>query len=328
MRTRLTDRFGIDHPVILAPMAGAAGGALASAVARAGGLGMIGGGYGDADWLAREIALADAPVGIGFITWSLAERPGLLDIALAAGPRAIMLSFGDPAPFAARIHDANIPLIAQAQTLDHARAAIDAGAQVIVAQGGEAGGHGDLRGTMTLVPEIADLLADRAPDAILCAAGGVADGRGLAAALMLGADGAVVGSRFWASAEALVPAPMQAAAIAATGDDTLRTRVIDRARGLNWPGGFTIRVLKNGFTDRWHGHEDALEDALATEAPRWQAAAAAGDPAVANPIVGEAAGLIRDARPAGALMQDMIAGCDAALARAGRLAHDAQRKEA
>ncbi|MFT6226687.1 MAG: nitronate monooxygenase, partial [Paracoccaceae bacterium] len=257
MHTRLTEYFGIAHPVILAPMAGAAGGALASAVSRAGGLGLVGGGYGDAGWFAHELALAEAPIGAGFITWSLAKQPHLLDQALAANPRAIMLSFGDPAPFASAIHAAKVPLICQAQTLDHARAAVDAGAQVIVAQGGEAGGHGDLRGTMTLVPEVADMLAARSPDTILCAAGGIADGRGLAAALMLGADGAVVGSRFWASAEALVPPAMQQAAIAATGDDTLRTRVVDRVRGLRWPGGFTIRVLKNDFTDRWHGAEDA-----------------------------------------------------------------------
>lgn len=330
MHTRLTQMFGIAHPVILAPMAGAAGGALASAVTRAGGLGMIGGGYGDAEWLGREIALADAPVGVGFITWSLAAQPHLLDQALAANPRAIMLSFGDPAPFAPAIHAAKVPLIAQDQTLDHARTAIDAGAQVIVAQGAEAGGHGDLRATMTLVPEVADMLAARAPDTVLCAAGGIADGRGLAAALMLGADGAVVGSRFWASAEALVPPAMQQAAIAATGDDTLRTRVVDRVRGLRWPSGFTIRVLKNDFTDRWHGAEDALEDALCTEGPRWRAGAIADDPAIANPIIGEAAGLIHDAPPAARLLHDMIAGCEAALARAAQLrlkAPDALRKE-
>jgi nitronate monooxygenase len=318
MRTRLTQAFGIEHPIILAPAAGAAGGALASAVTRAGGFGMIGGGYGDAEWLAGELAPADAPVGAGFITWSLEKAPHLLDQALAAPRRAIMPSFGDPAPVAAQIHDAKVPLICQIQTLDHARAAIDADADVIVAQGGDAGGHGDLRGTMSLAPEIADPLTARGPATILCAAGGIADGRGLAAALMLGADGAVVGSRFWVSAEARVPKPMQAAAINAAGDDALRTRVVERAREPAWPGRFTIPVLRSSFTDRWHGDQAGLDAALATERPRWQAAAAAGDPSVANPIVGEAAGLIHDAPHAADILSDMIAGAEAALARAAR----------
>ncbi|MFT7027044.1 MAG: nitronate monooxygenase [Paracoccaceae bacterium] len=317
MRTRLTAFFGIEHPVISAPMAGAAGGALAAAVSGAGGLGLIGGGYGDPDWLAREFAAAgNAAVGCGFITWSLALRPELLDLALDRAPKAMFLSFGDIAPFAPAVHAAGVPLIAQVQTMAHARAAIDVGAAVIVAQGAEAGGHGAIRGTMTLTPEIADLLAARAPDTLLCAAGGIADGRGLAAALALGADGVVVGSRFWAAAEALVAPGFHRAAIAADGDATVRTSVPDRVRGLDWPPGFTVRVLRSPFTDRWHGDEAGLDAAIATERPRWQAAFVAGDATVANAIVGEAAGLIHDLRPAAEILTEMVAGADAALARA------------
>lgn len=109
-----------------------------------------------------------------------------------------MLSFGSPVPFAPRIKAAGATLICQVQNMEHARAAVDVGADVIVAQGAEAGGHGLVRATFTLVPEIADYLAKAAPATVLVAAGGVADGRGLAAALMLGADGALIGSRFWA----------------------------------------------------------------------------------------------------------------------------------
>ena len=102
--TRLTRRLGIEHPVLSAPMALAAGGALAAAVTRAGGLGLIGGGYGDGDWLEREFAQAgNTRTGCGFITWSLAKQPHLLTAALAHRPAALMLSFGDPAPFAAEI---------------------------------------------------------------------------------------------------------------------------------------------------------------------------------------------------------------------------------
>ncbi|HEX5507842.1 MAG TPA: nitronate monooxygenase, partial [Pseudolabrys sp.] len=226
LTTRLTQKLGIEHPIISAPMAFAAGGRLAAAVSGAGGFGVIGGGYGEPDWLEREFAAAgNARVGCGFITWSLARHPHVLDAVLAHAPAAVMLSFGDPSPFADAIKAAKTLLICQVQTMRHAREAVAAGAGIVVAQGAEAGGHGSLRATFTLVPEIADYLAKAAPETLLVAAGGVADGRGLAAALMLGADGVLVGSRFWASKEAIVPAPFQQAAVDADGDATIRTSV-------------------------------------------------------------------------------------------------------
>lgn len=208
LTTRVTEFFGIEHPILLAPMAGISGGRLAAAVTAAGGLGLIGGGYGDADFLEREFALADRTrVGCGFITWSLARQPELLDFVLAQQPATVMLSFGELRPFADRIHAAGVPLIAQVQTLDHARQALDAGADILAAQGGEAGGHGmSVRSTFTLVPEVVDLVAERSPATLVLAAGGVADGRGLAAALALGADGVLVGTRFWAARGAGVAA--------------------------------------------------------------------------------------------------------------------------
>ena len=145
-------------------MAFAAGGALAAAVTRAGGLGLIGGGYGDLPWLEQQFALAGGErIGVGFITWSLARSPSLLSAALEHSPAAVMLSFGDPRPFADRIRAAGADLICQCQTLAHVRDAIEAGANVVVAQGSEAGGHGALRGTFSFVPEVADYLAGHAP---------------------------------------------------------------------------------------------------------------------------------------------------------------------
>src|SRR5882672_1836411 len=124
LRTRLTARFGIEHPILLAPMGSAAGGRLAAAVTAAGGLGLIGGGYGDADWLEREFSQArNARVGCGFITWSLAKRPALLELVLAHAPAAVMLSFGSPVPFAAPIKAAGAKLICQVQNMEHTRAA-------------------------------------------------------------------------------------------------------------------------------------------------------------------------------------------------------------
>src|SRR5215469_3632131 len=185
LATRLTKRLGISHPLLLAPMGSVSGGALAAAVTHAGGLGLIGGAYGDGEWVERQFAAAgNHRVGCGFITWSLARRPEVLDIALAHRPAAVMLSFGDPRPFAAAIKAAGAALICQAQTLVHVADAIDAGADIIVAQGSEAGGHGSMRATLPFVPQVADLVACKSPDTWIVAAGGIADGRGLAAALM------------------------------------------------------------------------------------------------------------------------------------------------
>ena len=304
LRTRLTERLGLGCPVVLAPMAFAAGGRLAAAVSEAGGLGLIGGGYGDAAWLGDQFdAAAGASVGCGFITWSLERSPEVLEGVLRRRPRAVMLSFGDPRRFAPQVRAAGVPLLCQVQSRADAELAMAAGADVIVAQGAEAGGHGDRRGTFALVPEIADLIAAQAPDTLLCAAGGVADGRGLAAALLLGADGVLVGSRLWATAEAEVPPAMHAAAVAATGDDTIRTSVMDVARGLDWPDRFTARVLRNDFTDTWHGREAELD----AEAGRgWREGWSAGDPDRSNTFVGEAVGVIEAIEPAGRVIGRMV----------------------
>lgn len=312
--TRLTQAFDLAHPVLSAPMARAAGGRLAAAVTRAGGLGFIGGSYCDAGWIAREFGEAgNEAVGCGLITWALAEKPHVLGEVLARRPRALFLSFGDPAPFVDEIAAAGVPLICQVQTLRDAQHAAGLGAAVIVAQGSEAGGHGEKRATMTLVPEVAGMLAREFPQVLLVAAGGIGDGRGLAAACMLGADGVLVGSRLWASDEALVPEAMHDAAIAATGDETLRSTVMDVARRLNWPARYSCRVLRNAFTDRWHGDIDRLLAAAEREAPKWVAAFEAGDPQGSNTFVGEVTGLIDAVRPAGEIVGTMVAEAEALL---------------
>ena len=202
--TPFTELFGVDHPLVLAPMGGVSGGALAAAVSEAGGLGLVGGGYGDPRWLERELQLVAGatgkPWGVGVITWAVGED--IVRLALSWRPAAVFLSFGDPAPFGALVKEAGTRLICQVQDVAGARQAAAAGADVIVAQGTEAGGHGSRRATLPLVPAVADAVA---PVPVL-AAGGIADGRGVAAALMLGAQGAVLGTRFCATPEALYPA--------------------------------------------------------------------------------------------------------------------------
>ena len=307
LHTRLTESLGIEYPILLAPMAGISGGRLAAAVTAAGGLGLIGGGYGDLDWLQREFGLAGgAKVGCGFITWSLARNPDLLDMVLDQQPATVMLSFGDLRPFADRIHAVGVPLIAQVQTLDHARQALDAGADMLAAQGGEAGGHGmSVRSTFTLVPEVVDIVAARSPGTLVLAAGGVADGRGLAAALALGADGALVGTRLWATPEALVSPRAHARAIQSVGDDTFRTRVYDAVRQLDWPTEYDERAIGNSFLDVWHGNDALLSASLPEAIETFEKAVAAEDFDAAAILVGEAVGLIHEVRPAADIVRDM-----------------------
>ena len=320
LKTALTEALDITHPIISAPMAAVAGGALAAAVTRAGGLGLIGGGYGDRNWIERELrAAGDARVGIGFITWRLADRPELLDMALERAPAAVFLSFGDPAPFAARAREAGVPVICQVQTLKHARSAARAGADVVVAQGAEAGGHGGARTTMTLAPAVVDAVA---PLPVI-AAGGISDGRGLAAALALGAAGVLIGTRFFATREALGHENTKARLVSAGGDDTVRTNVFDIARELPWPEPYRIRAVRNRFFDRWNGAEDALRkkvaDATASPADAFQAAQRSGDTEEGLVAGGQGLDLVRAIEPAGELVAQIAADAERTLAACASL---------
>jgi nitronate monooxygenase len=309
LKTRLTEKLGIEHPILLAPMHVIAGGKLAAAVSNAGGLGIIGGGYGDADWLKQQFAAAgDARVGCGFITWSMARDPKLLDQVLAKQPAALMLSFGDVEPHASRIKARGVPLICQVQGMRYLREAVDAGADIIVAEGCEAGGHSGHRGVYTLVPEAADYLAKCSPDTVLVAAGGVGDGRGLAAALMLGAEGVLIGTRFMASQESEAPQGFREAIIRADGDSTMKSNSVDIARKRYWPNPeFVVRVLKNSFVAEWHGREREMEKAIDVEYERFWAAFKAGDADNSGVLIGEVSGIIQDAPPAAQIVENTIA---------------------
>jgi nitronate monooxygenase len=309
LKTRLTEALGIRHPILLAPMGVIAGGRLAAAVSEAGGLGIIGGGYGDADWLDQQFAAAGtARVGCGFITWSMAKSPQLLDQVLARQPAALMLSFGEVEPHAARIKARGVPLICQVQGMQYLREAVDAGADIIVAEGCEAGGHSGHRGLFTLVPEAADYLAKHAPDTVLVAAGGVGDGRGLAAALMLGADGVLVGTRFIACPESEAPDGFRQAIVGADGDATLKSNSVDVVRKRYWPNPeFVVRVLRNRFVAQWHGREREIEQVIEVEHERFWNAFKAGDAENSGVLMGEASGLIHDAPPAAQIVARMVA---------------------
>ena len=308
--TPLTARLGIAHPIVSAPMDFIAGARLTKAVSAAGGFGILGGGYGDKAWLEQEAAkLADVsdPFGIGFITWSLAKQPALLDIALEAGPRAIMLSFGDPKPFAPRIKSSGALLICQVQDEAMARQALDAGADVLIAQGTEAGGHGASRTTIDIVPAIVDLAAGRVP---VAAAGGIGDGRGLAAMMMLGASGVLLGTRFYASQECDGPEEAKRRICAASSGNSVRGIIFDLSRNNVWPAPFTGRCLINDHARRWIGREVELLQNVNAVAAEYAAAKAAGNFDIAAVIAGEAVGLIHDIPPAAEIVDRIVTEAD------------------
>jgi nitronate monooxygenase len=313
--TAFTELFAVQYPIALAPMGGSAGGALAAAVSNGGGLGLLGGGAGDRDWLDRELPIlaerTTRPWGVGFQSW--AADVGTVERALAAGPAAVMLSFGDPRPFTGIIRAAGAALILQVTDLEEARQAVDLGADVIVAQGTEGGGHGARRGRSTLpfVPVVADLAG---PVPVL-AAGGIADGRGVAAALALGAAGALLGTRFQATAEALVDPAISRAIIEGRGEDTERSVVLDIARGSRWPARYPGRTLGHPFLDEWRGREAELAaDAGARQAYRDGVASGALPPLPA--WAGEAVDLIHDLPAAADLVAALAAQAEHALTRA------------
>jgi len=320
---RFMERFGLTTPIALAPMALASGGELAAACAKAGALGLIGGGYGDLAWVEEQYSIvgqalsndpqAAARLGCGFITWKMEEDRAALDFVLEreGAPSAIMLSFGDPGAIARDVVSQGVPLIYQIQTMAQLAPAIDAGASVIVAQGAEAGGHGmnafEGRSTFTFVPEIADWLAGHAPHVDLLAAGGIADGRGLAAAINLGADGALIGSRLWATRESLAVDAAIAEAVAASGDDTARSAVFDILREKNWPSEYNFRSLRNAIHRAWEDRMDELRADPAAAIADYKAGVAAQDFTRAHVTVGEGTGLISDAPNAGEVIARITA---------------------
>ncbi|MGQ0572394.1 MAG: NAD(P)H-dependent flavin oxidoreductase [Armatimonadota bacterium] len=315
--TEFSRRFALEYPIASAPMGGVAGGSLAAAVSNAGAFGFVGGGYGDAEWLRRELRLVTAatsrPWGVGFITWSL--TPEAFDLALGFKPHAVMLSFGDPAPWARRIKECGCVLMCQVQDLESAATAVDTGADLIVAQGSEAGGHTGQRSTLSLVPAVVDRVA---PTPVL-AAGGIGDGRGLAAALALGADGGLIGTRFYASEEALGHPLLKQELVARDGDDTTRTQIFDILRGYPWPKRYAGRAIENAIIRRWRGLESQLSLVAEGHRQAFREATARGDSDNSMVWAGEAIDLIDDIRPAADLVRAIAVQAEAAISKASSI---------
>ena len=304
--TSVCNLLGIQHPIFNASMAGTATGQLAAAVSNAGGFGMIGGtNPNGAAWVREQIRIArsltDRPFRVGFIS-SFPDTAALAEAALDEGVTAINHSFADPTPFAASTHAAGTKLFVQVQTRAQAIRAATAGADVIIAQGSDAGGHAGAIGTFALLPAIVDAVA---PVPVV-AAGGIADGRGLAAALMLGAQGAWMGTRFVASTEWGGAAWEQEMVVSAAADDTIQTRVYDLISQRPFPPENPDRMIRNPFIERWTGREaeiPAHREALLAEL---EAADATADPAVIGVSAGISSGLIRSTQPAAEIVRAVV----------------------
>lgn len=307
LHTRLCELFGIDHPIINAPMAGAATAELAAAVSAAGGLGMIGASLsGGPDWLHAQIRLVrertDRPFGVGMIS-SAPDTAELMAVAIAERVPAISHSFADPTPYVGPAHAAGIKVLVQVQTVAQAVTAARAGVDVIAAQGNEAGGHtGSGSGSLPLIPATV-AVAGGIP---VVAAGGVGDGRGLAAVLMLGAEGAWIGTRFVASHESTYGEARKARIVAIGTDDTLLTRAYDLANQAPFPPGIVERVVRNDFTEAWHDREAEIV-ARRDEVRAQLRAAPAGDTRTTKVAAGTVAGLIDSIAPAAEIIRVLIA---------------------
>ncbi len=308
----LAARFGVSVPVLNAPMGGAAGGELAAAVSAAGGLGMIGvTGSSEAAWILeqRRVASAgDRPYGIGLTAWSLADRPHLLDSVLDEAqrlPALVSLSYGAYEPHVDRLHDAGVAVTTQAGTVADARQAVDAGVDLVVARGGEGGGHG--RNLVATLPLLQAVL-EEVPVPVV-AAGGVATARGLAAVLAAGAAGAWVGTAFLTCAESMFPDDMVRRLAEADETSTRYAHVFDQASQAGWPTDIGGRALRNEFLDTWFGREEEIdEDAR----ERFRAAPGRRDLSTIPVYAGQGVGLLDGHRRPAA---DVVAELGRAVAR-------------
>jgi nitronate monooxygenase len=313
IHTRICEIFGIEHPIISAPMAGTATAELAAAVSEAGGLGLIGTWPPNGpEWLREQIRLVrertQRPFGVGFVS-SAPHLDEVVKVAVEERVSAISHSFADPTPFIPCAHEADIKVLAQVQKVSHAKKVALAGADVITAQGAEAGGHTGYSCTLPLVPAIIDVVGDIP----VVAAGGIADGRGLAAMLMLGAEGVWLGTRFVVSREAIGADWLKQRAVEASTDDTVLTKAYDLTWDAPFPKDIGDRVLSNDFTAEWHGrdkeivaHREELRKKLLT-------AQETGDANIAKVQVGNATGLISSVEPAGDIVRRLIEEAEAIL---------------
>jgi NAD(P)H-dependent flavin oxidoreductase YrpB (nitropropane dioxygenase family) len=307
LRTTICELLTVDHPVGNAGMAGVAYPRLCSAVAEAGGIGTVAMAGASATEVTERVAAVKAltarPFSANFISWIVEKDSSPLDAALEAGVASITLSFGDPALFVDRVHSAGSLLLSQVQTVEAARRSAEVGVDVIIAQGNEAGGHTGVVPLLPLLPQV----VDAAGDIPVLAAGGIGDGRGVAAVLMLGAHGALMGTRFIVSDEAESDWPrLPDQVLGASADDSVWSTAFDIAGGggrSSWPDGIGARSLRTPWLDRWVGHEDELAGRLADDRNADHGEGHDSTPAYAGPV----AGMLTQREPAAQIVTSVTA---------------------
>jgi len=302
---------------------------LVAAVSQAGGLGTL----GISSMTAEEIrascerirSMTSAPFGLNALLFLVS--PEQIDAVFACRPRVIATAWRRPEynlrALVERAHASGALHMHQADTLDEARRAAEAGVDVVVAQGTEGGGH---VGVMATLP-LARMVIRALPDIPVLVAGGIADGPGIAAALVLGADGVLLGTRFLATNEAPFPDGYKRAIVESDGHDTLISEIPDIVSGQVWPGAYA-RVRRNAFMREWIGREGELRRRWREVLPQVQAARAAGDAERGTLLMGEDAGLVDSIEPASALLERLASDAEAALRERGRLlVNDDQRDQ-
>jgi nitronate monooxygenase/enoyl-[acyl-carrier protein] reductase II len=316
LRTRFCDLFDAHVPVLQAPIWPATSPELVAAVGEAGAVGSIGAVFTPAGELRRQIArvreLTERPFVVNHVVPALDEEA--FEATLDERPAAVSFALGDPGGLVDRVHELGIKVIEQVHTVAQARQAAERGVDVIVAQGGEAGGQGMLAGAsaMVLAPQVVDAVA---PIPVLVA-GAVADGRGLAAALVLGADGANVGTRFLASDEAGVDPAWKRRIVETESEDAVRFEPWSAIMPSSGRGYDVVpRVIRTGFVDEWRGRAPEAPEHADELRSRIMGALRSGEVHELTPFSGQTVGLIHDVRPAGDIVRAMAAEAEEALAR-------------
>jgi NAD(P)H-dependent flavin oxidoreductase YrpB (nitropropane dioxygenase family) len=318
LRTRFTELIGVEHPVASAGMGGGAtGGELVGAVSEAGGLGVIGASFLSPDetgeLVRRARELTSKPIGVNLLLHATEER---VDEILALEPQVFSTAWPrddqDLAAIFAKAHDRGCRVMHMVPLAEDAVRAAEAGADVIVAQGNEGGGHiGELASTV-IVRQVVKAVA---PLPVL-AAGGFVDGAGLAAALALGADGVLLGTRFLATDEAPVEQAYKDAIVASDGNDTVMTTLSDSLSGRDWPGAW-VRLRRTRFVEQWLGREPELRR---RREQLWQQVADFQESNADDGLMwmGQSAGLIDSVEPAGDVVRRIVAEAEEIIAALGR----------
>ncbi len=314
LKTRVSDLLGVEHPVLLGGMSTHTTPEMVAGVSNAGGLGILGCAGMSPQAVARNAeeirALSDRPFGMNLLLFMANDEA--VSAVLAASPSVFSTAWGFPqadlAALFSRAHEGGATVSHMAATVAEAERAVEAGADVIVAQGTEGGGHVGVMGTMPLVRMVVNAVA---PVPVV-AAGGVADGAGLAAALALGAEGVLLGTRFLASPESPLSADKKQAILDSDGHNTALTEIPDLISGRVWPGAYA-RTTRNRLIEDWMGREGELRYRRAEVAALVQEAHQAGDPDNSVMYTGQTAGLINDIQPVSAIVRNIVAEAEAIL---------------